>query len=304
MREENIILNSKCDNLPISVTIFMPNGDIKGIFQIAHGMCEHKKRYYDFMKYLTNKGYITIINDHRGHGESILKKDDLGYFYDNTSDYIVEDLHQITEYIKQKYPNKKLTLFGHSMGSMVVRKYIKKYDNEIDKLIVCGSPSKNTFVDFGILFVKIQQIFKGDRYRSDSMQNISLSKNKKDKKETNSSTSWICDNSKTIEKYEKDELCGFTFTLNGFENLFKLMKSIYTKSGWVLNNKELPIFFVAGSEDPIIISKEKWIKSQDFLKEIGYVNITRKLYNNLKHEILNEENNIQIYNDILEFINL
>ena len=125
MEIKEVTLNSKCDNLPIGIMIFIPEGEIKGIFQISHGMCEHKEMYYNFMEYLTNQGYVTIINDHRGHGESVKNKNDLGYFYDNTADYIVEDLHQVTLYIKEMYPNKNITLLGHSMGSMVVRKYMK-----------------------------------------------------------------------------------------------------------------------------------------------------------------------------------
>jgi len=105
-----------------------------------------------------------------------------------------------------------------------------------------------------------------------------------------------------ITDHTKDDLCGFTFTINGFKNLFKLMKHIYIKKGWEMQNKDLPIFFIAGSDDPIIVSKDKWIKSQEFLKELGYKNITGKLYPGLRHEILNEKSNEVIYKDILNFI--
>lgn len=304
MKQENIIINSKCDNLPISVTIFIPETEIKGIFQISHGMSEHKERYYDFMKFLTNNGYITIINDHRGHGKSIKDKEDLGYFYDTKAEYIVEDLHQITLYIKEKYANKKIILFGHSMGSMVVRKYLKKYDKDIDKLIVCGSPSKNCFSNIGVIISKFIKIIKGDKYRSKFIQTLTFGNYNKNSKKEISNNSWVCANESSVVKYDKDELCGFIFTTNGFENLFRLMGDIYTPKGWKLENKEIPIFFIAGSKDPVIVNKEKWLKSQEFLKKLGYKNITNKLYNDLRHEILNESNREVIYNDILSFINL
>lgn len=80
MERKNIILNSNCDNLPISITMFIPGGDIKGIFQISHGMAEHKERYFDFMEYLTKQGYITIINDHRGHRKKYKTKRRLRLF--------------------------------------------------------------------------------------------------------------------------------------------------------------------------------------------------------------------------------
>lgn len=303
MEAKEIKLKSKCDNLPISVMTFIPEGEIKGIFQIAHGMCEHKERYYNFMEYLTNQGYITIINDHRGHGESVKNKDDLGYFYDDTGDYIVEDLHQVTEYIKEMYPDKEVTLLGHSMGSMVVRKYIKKYDNEIKNLIVCGSPSKNELIDLGLILVEVKKFFQGERHRSNLLQRLALKKNNQKFKDAKSDNSWICSDKRTVEVYDHNDLCGFTFTINGFKNLFKLMKHIYSRKGWSLNNKDLPIFFIAGKDDPIIGNEDKWTKSQEFLKEVGYRNVTGKLYEGLRHEILNEKNNEEIYNDILKFIN-
>ena len=193
-------------------------------------------------------------------------------------------------------------LFGHSMGSMVVRKYIKKYDKDIDKLIVCGSPSKNPFAGLAIFITKIMKIFKGDKYRSNFIQNLAFGSYNKNIKNAKSKNSWICSNNETVESYDNDELCGFIFTLNGFENLFRLMKEIYQKDGWTLNKKDLPILFIAGSNDPVIIDEEKWNESQEFLKKIGYSNVTGKLYKNLRHEILNEKNKQQIYEDIINFI--
>lgn len=301
--KKDIIIKSNCDNLPISVTMFIPEGEIKGIFQVSHGMAEHKERYYDFLEYLANHGYVTIISDHRGHGKSVKSKEDLGYFYDNSSEYIVEDIHQITLYIKDLFKDKEIILFGHSMGSMVVRKYIKKYDKDINKLIVCGSPSKNTFVNLAIFIIKIMKIFRGERYKSNFIQNLAIGNYNKKIENAKSKNSWICSNNEIVEKYDNDELCGFIFTLNGFENLFKLMKDIYIKEGWKLENNKMPILFIAGSDDPVIINEQKWKKSQEFLKSVGYSNIEGKLYKDLRHEILNEKNKQDIYNDIIEFIN-
>ena len=303
MKKEKIKITSTIDGLIIDVIIMYPRGDIKGIVQISHGMAEHKERYEDFMKFLANNGYVSIIHDHRGHGKSIKKGDDLGYFYDDTSDYIVEDVHQITKYIREKFPKKKLILLGHSMGSLVVRKYLKKYDNDIDKLIVSGSPSKNNMIDIAILLTKIIIFFKGDRYRSKLIQKLAFGNYNKNIRDNNSANSWLSTDKKVVLEYDKCDKCGFIFTTNGFLNLFKLMKEIYVNRGWNLFNKKLKILFIAGSEDPVIVSKNDWIKSQDFLKKVGYNNIDSILYDGMRHEILNEKNKQIVYDDILNFIN-
>jgi len=293
MKEENFKLISDCDGLKLDVTMFVPK-KIKGIVQLSHGMVECKEYYYDFMRYLTTNGYVTIINDHRGHGKSVKSDDDLGYFYDETAEYIVEDLHQITKYVKDKFPGKKVILFGHSMGSLVVRKYIKKYDYEIDKLIVCGSPSENKLAGFGVNLTKIFKKIKGEKYRSNFLNRLSGLPDK-DK-------SWLSKDSDYVNKYMNDKYCSFVFTTNGFMNLTKLMVDVYSKKNWILKNKDLPIFFIAGREDLVIRNEKAWMKSIKFLKDIGYKNIEYKLYDDMRHAIVLEKNKELVYDDIMKFL--
>lgn len=166
MQTENFTLESSYDKLPLSCTVYVPDGKAKGIFQIVHGMCEYKERYSGFMEFLAEHGFIVAAHDHRGHGQSVKGNEDLGWFNDKTANAIVEDAVQVTRTLKEKYPALPVVLFGHSMGSMVVRCYIQKYDKEIDKLIVCGSPSKNSLADVAIAMAKSVALFKGERHRS------------------------------------------------------------------------------------------------------------------------------------------
>lgn len=304
MNLEETKLKSRQDGLELQVAVIKPEEKIKGIVQISHGMAEHKERYYPFMEYLASYGYVSVIHDHRGHGGSIKNKEDLGYFYDNTAEHIVEDLYQVTEFIKEKYPNQQLILFGHSMGSMVVRKYIKKYDREIDKLVVCGSPSKNPLTGLALFFVKVLKALKGEYYRSNLIQKLAFGSYNKAIEKPVSENAWVCGNDETIRKYDADELCGFIFTLNGFQNLFTLMKDIYSKKGWKLENKKLPILFIAGEKDPVIVNPKAWKQAQKFLKDLGYQNVSGKLYFNMRHEILNEKENQKVFEEVREWIEI
>lgn len=305
MKQINKNIKSNCDGLPLAMTVMIPESkEIKGIVQISHGMAEHKERYYPFMKFLVDNGYIVVIHDHRGHGDSVKSEDDLGDFYDTTADYIVEDLHQVTQEVKQEYPELPVYLFGHSMGSMVVRCYLKKYDNEIKKLIVCGSPSKNIGAGFGIFLTKLIEKLKGDKYRSILMQKLTFSSYpKKFEKENQDENCWISSEEENKKEYNQDKKCGYIFTLNGFQNLYKLVQKTYSKKGWKKQNLELPIFFIAGDEDPVIGNLQKWINAYEFLeKEIGYKNMSHKLYKGKRHELLNEDIKEKVYYDILDWI--
>lgn len=105
--KEEIKITSEFDELEIDCLLIKPEGEIKGVVQLAHGMNEHKERYIDFMKYLAENGYASFINDHRGHGKSLKNEEDIGYFYENEAEAVIEDLYQITRYLKEKFNGKK-----------------------------------------------------------------------------------------------------------------------------------------------------------------------------------------------------
>ena len=139
-------ITSKQDGLKLEIAI-MECENPKGIVQFSHGMAEHKERYFDFMQYLNERGYICVIHDHRGHGGSVKSKNDYGYFYTENANYIVDDLFQVTEYVRDMYPGLEVTLFSHSMGTLVARCYLKKYDGYINRLILCGPPTHRDIIN-------------------------------------------------------------------------------------------------------------------------------------------------------------
>ena len=290
---------SKKDGIELEIAIAEPKQEAKGIIQISHGMAEHKERYYDFMNYLAENGYICIIHDHRGHGASVKQKQDLGYFYSEDINYIVDDLYQVTEFIKNKYKGLEVVLFSHSMGTLVARNYLKKYDSAIKKIILCGPPTENKLADLGILIARISKLFKKDNTRNKFLNKLTFGTYNNGNKIENE---WICSNTETVKKYNQDELCGYIFTTNGFINLFKMMKQAFNKENWKLGNRDLNILVIAGKDDPVIQSEAKFNDLVKFLIEIGYKNIESKLYESKRHELLNENENEKIYEDILKFI--
>ena len=110
---------ASADRLPLDVLSVTPETPV-GILQLVHGMCEHKERYIPFMQYMASHGWICIIHDHRGHGRSVRKTEDLGYFYSGGYRALVNDIRIVNDLIRQRHPDLPLVLFGHSMGSMAV----------------------------------------------------------------------------------------------------------------------------------------------------------------------------------------
>lgn len=305
MQKREFTLQSKYDNLALSCAEYTAEGgtqtNAKGVVQIVHGMCEYKERYEGFIDYLTQNGYIVFAHDHRGHGGSVTANENLGYFGDKKGEAIVDDAALVTDEIRRLYPGLSVTLFGHSMGSLVVRAYIQKYEEKIDKLIVCGSPSKNSLAGFGLMLNGVISAFRGEKYRSRLMANASTGGGD-DKFPGEGKNAWLTRDKTVVEKYNADEKCNFVFSCNGFSNLLHLVKNAYKKKKYPAKHSDLPIFFMAGADDPVIGSEKKWLAAQQFLRDVGYKNVTGKSYPKMRHEILNELGKEEVYADALAFI--
>lgn len=305
MQKREFMLQSKYDNLALSCAEYTAEGvtqtNAKGVVQIVHGMCEYKERYEGFIDYLTQNGYIVFAHDHRGHGGSVTANENLGYFGDKKGEAIVDDAALVTDEIRRLYSGLSVTLFGHSMGSLVVRAYIQKYEEKIDKLIVCGSPSKNSLAGFGLMLNGVISAFRGKKYRSRLMANASTGGGD-DKFPGEGKNAWLTRDKTVVEKYNADEKCNFVFSCNGFSNLLHLVKNAYKKKKYPAKHSDLPIFFMAGADDPVIGSEKKWLAAQQFLRDVGYKNVTGKSYPKMRHEILNELGKEEVYADALAFI--
>lgn len=299
MQREEFKITSQQDNLELGVSLRIPERP-RGILQIVHGMSEHRERYYDFMDYCAEQGYIVLIHDHRGHGASIRSEDDLGYFYQNGAENIVEDVHQVTKYLKERFPGLPLNLFGHSMGSLIVRCYMQQYDYEVNSLTVCGSPSKRIGAGMGKILAKFLKIFRGDHHRSKLIQNLAFGDFVRKHPSGKSPNAWIATDEAVVAAYDADPRDGFVFTLNGFEALFSLMQRTYRKNSWTMQNPDVPIFFIAGSDDPCILSKKDFQKAVNFMRERGYQKVSSKLYPGMRHEILNERGKQEVWQDVVK----
>lgn len=299
MKKEQIKLKSQMDDLPISVFLIEPECEPKAVVQILHGMCEHKGRYMEFMEYLFLQGFACIIHDHRGHGESVHQKEDLGYFYKHGAKAIVEDVNLVNRYARKRYRGLPIYMIGHSMGSLVARAYLKRNDRVIDGLILSGSPSNNPMSRLGILLAKVASFIQGERTVGHFFNTLVFGKHNGRWRDSKSTNAWICANEEVVKQYDEDELCGFVFTNNGFENLFKLVTWVYEDAHWHVNNKNLPIFFVSGEDDPCMIDKKHFKGAVKHLRNVGYTNVTYQLYKGMRHEILNEANRMRVYKDIV-----
>ena len=298
--EKTFSFVSKWDGVTIHGTCMIPEQPI-GILQMVHGMSEHEGRYHSFMHRMAEKGYITLMHDNRGHGKSVQTEDDLGYCYASGAKGFVEDIYMVTKRIRREYPELPLVLYGHSMGSLAVRAYLRGHDDAIDGLVISGCPGYNDAVPFGKFLVKLMMLVRGVRYRSSLIQTMTLGgfdrKFRKEKRQY----AWLAVNETVAEQFMADPLCGFTYTLNGFQTVLDLETLTYKAKDYPVKNPNLPILFLSGEDDPCYLGDKKWYQAIDRLHNLGYEQTTAMRFPGMRHEIHNEEDQEIIYDEIDRF---
>lgn len=293
---ENITIASRADGLPLSVSVIRPEGEVRALVQFAHGMAEHKERYFPLMQYLADAGFACMINDHRGHGASVRSADDLGYFYENGDQALVDDLHQLSEWFRAQIPGKRLILVGHSMGSFAARAFAAKYGSEIDGLILSGSPGYNAAATVALALIDWIGLFRGEHARSrflDGLLNGGFGKNFPG----DSPFLWLSANRENVSEYDADPLCGFPFTVNGYRALVKLMRAAYDRKKPI--RADLPVWFMSGADDPCAPNEEGFRAAIQNFRDRGSQTADGKMYPGLRHEIFNE-GAPEVWNDFRE----
>ena len=295
---EFFTLTSQQDGLELSLMLVRPDGEPRALVQLAHGMCEHKERYLPFMEFLAERGCLCVMNDHRGHGASIrVERKDLGYFYENGDEALVEDLHQISLWLRERWQGVPLILFGHSMGSLAVRAYAEKYDRKLDSLIISGSPGKNAAAGFGLALIKLLTRLYGDRHRGKLMLALTLGPYVARFPDKDHPCAWLSANMENVEEYERDPLCHFRFTLNGNRALLRLMQRAYSIRA-PRGNASLPVRFYSGEDDPCAPDRKGFDAAMESMRRAGYRDVQGRMFPGLRHEILREKNAREIFETI------
>lgn len=292
---------SRYDQVPIHGMCMIPEHPV-AIVQFVHGMNEHKERFYPFMEEMTSRGYITLIHDNRGHGESVKTTDDIGYCYASMEKGFMEDIYYATRQIRKAYPDLPLVLYGHSMGSLAVRAYLRTHDDAIDGLVVGGCPSYNEGVPFGIALTNCMALWKGDRYRSAFMQGLVVNSFERRFRSEGRKNAWLAVDEEVAVKFNQDELCQFTYTMNGILTLLHLEWIVYKDDAYLVQNPELPILFLSGEDDPCYINKKKWKQAVERLSHLGYEDIHAILFERMRHEIHNEEEREKVFEELDRFV--
>lgn len=273
------------------------------VLQISHGMCEYIERYEEFAAFLAANGIAVCGNDHLGHGSTVQRSQDFGFFTQKGGRrFAVADLRFMNDKIREIFPGLPIVLLGHSMGSFFARKYVAKWPHTVDGLILSGTAGKNPLAGPAAFLTTIIGAAKSGRYRSAFVHKLAFKQYLKKIYQPNTEYDWISRDEAIVEAYAQDPYCTFMFTVNGFHEVFCALQDV-TGPAWAkLVRRNMPLMMIQGDADPVGDYGRGTAMVRAWLKDAGVRSVEYKLYAGARHEVLNELNRQEVYKDVCNFL--
>ena len=292
-----------CGKGKIHYCTWTPDGTVKGIVQIVHGIAEFVERYDDFANYLNTQGYLVVAEDHMGHGKSIEGGSTQGFFHGGWF-AAVDDAMKLMQLARQRFGDVTYFLFGHSMGSFMARTILAKYpDSGISGCVICGTGwQSEALLAVSIPAAKLICKRDGEKNPSALLKSLAFGSYNKRVEHLRTENDWLTRDDRTVDAYNADPLCGFTASAGLMRDMLSGISYIQTKDALAGMNKQTPCFFIAGGDDPVGEYGKGVRKAVDAFKKAGMESVSVRIYPLCRHEILNEINREEVYEDVLEWM--
>ncbi|MGI6104734.1 MAG: alpha/beta fold hydrolase [Raoultibacter sp.] len=289
----------------IHALLWIPqSGEARAIIQITHGMEEYALRYQGFASYLAHHGFIVCAQDLLGHGRSVVSAEDLSCIPAKTGkDILIEDAHALRKIMTERYPNLPYIMFGHSMGSYLMRCYVARHGAHLAAAVLCGTGNiAPAMSSAGTLLARLIAKLKGERARSSLLARMGTGAYSSRIENPRTPLDWLSIDPAVVDDYIADPLCGIPFSAASYAVLTSLTKDAASSSMAKAVPQELPVFFIAGALDPVGDNGKGVEQAAQLLRDAGLSRVDVKLYEGLRHEILNEPAKQQVYTDVVAWI--
>lgn len=282
---------------------WLPEGKIRAVVQIVHGIAEYVERYDDFARFLNRQGYLVVAEDHMGHGKSIGETGIRGYFHGGWFTAVADSYH-LLERTRAEYPNIPYILMGHSMGSFMVRTILEKYpDSGIAGCVICGTGwQPKALLRVGLSLCKLVCKTDGEKEPSPKLEKLVFGSYNKRVEQPKTAFDWLNRDEKAVAAYIADPMCGFTASAGLMRELLTGISFIQKPGNLASMKKDLPVFFIAGGDDPVGAYGKGVEQAANAFRKAGMTDVERKLYPKGRHEILNELNKQEVYEDVANWI--
>ena len=280
-----------------------PDGEVKAIVQIVHGIGERISRYEDLAEFLNTQGILVVAEDHMGHGLSISEKAPQGYFSGGWF-AAVADTYKLMQDTMAEFSGVPYFLYGHSMGSFMTRTILARYpDSGISGAIICGTGWKmSAVVTAGKAVAEVICKTKGEKYPSKLLEKIAFGAYNDRIEHLQTPMDWLTRDRRSVDDYIADPLCGFTASAGLMRDMMEGFTYIQNPQNLEAMNRNLPVYFIAGDADPVGDYGKGVRYTAEMFRKAGMKQVDMKIYPLCRHEVHNELNKVEVYQDVLSWM--
>lgn len=274
-----------------------------GVVQLLHGMEEHIGRYDDFARFLAMRGFVVCGASHIAHGKSASSEDRLSCLPENGAQVMLSDARTLHSMLATQYPGVPFFMFGHSMGSFILRAYLARYGEDLDGAIICGTGNQShVAAQCASVIARCIGRARGFDYRSDFLGDLITGSFKKAIPNARTPFDWLSCDPSVVDAYIADPCCGVMFSAGGFASLTDLIACATRDSCAAAAPAGLPVLFIAGSQDPVGLHGRGPQAAADAMQRLSEAHVSLILYEDMRHEILNEPDRLSVYLDVFDFL--
>ncbi len=283
---------------------WLPEGNVKAVLQVVHGVAEYVGRYAPFAEFLNEHGIAVIGDDHIGHGKSVAEGAARLYFGENDGwKHVVDDEHILLQMGKNKFPGVPYFIMGHSMGSFITRTYLIRYPGNVDGAIIMGTGHQSSaLIAGGKLIGNVIAKKNGKDKTNDTVTKLAFGSYNKAFAPTRTSCDWISANEENVDRYMADPLCGGDATVGLFLDMLGGISFLRKQENVNKMDVTKPVLFISGDKDPVGDFGKGVRAAYETFKKAGVSDLSIKLYPGLRHEILNEKEKQKVYGYILNWL--
>ena len=280
-----------------------PDGEVKAVLQFVHGISEYTERYAEFAEFLNSRGILVVAEDHMGHGLSVTEKTPRVYFRGGWFG-AVEDTYKLTKDTMAEFPGVPYFIYGHSMGSFMTRTILARYpDSGISGAIICGTGWQNpALIAAAKMMSKAICKAKGDTYPSKLMRKMAFGTYNDKIEHQRTPLDWLTRDQKSVDAYIADTLCGGTASAGLMGDMMDGFRYIQDPQSLVSMDTNLPVYFIAGDADPVGDYGKGVRYTAEMFRKAGMKQVDVKIYPLCRHEVHNELNKEEVYQDVLNWM--
>jgi len=282
----------------IHVCRWLPEGKPVGIVQIIHGIAEYTMRYAPMAEYLTARGYVVVGEDHPGHGNSVWENDQFGYLTGGWME-TVKLIHRVYSMTREEFPGVPYFMLGHSMGSFLLRTYLYTYHADLTGAVLSGTAwLPASAAKSALLLCKAEAKRLGERKSSPLLQSVAFGAYNRKFAPNRTPYDWVCTDEAVVDAYAEDPFCTWQPTIQLCREMMWGMHANVQKSNLLRMQKDLPVYFFAGQQDPVGNMGNGVLKAVEAFKEAGMQDVLVELYPNMRHECHNEPGKEKVFADL------